>query len=107
MLIHRKDKFMIDSFANYCKSNKKNLFECYKKQSPWKQMFFEECLETMKKYNGKDLKIVSYNTYSFSCGFIGIVDGHLSYIHITREYIRYITNDDISEYAYRQGRKIK
>lgn len=49
----------------------------------------------MHEYNGKALKIIGYNTMTFSVGFLGTVDGRAAFIYITKTYDRYIYIDEM------------
>ena len=62
----KKDKSTI---FNYLKSNKFSLMDCYKSASCYKWRVYNSIIEEMKKLNGYNFKIISYNQNIFTCGF--------------------------------------
>ena len=83
-------KTLKNAYANYKQSSNYSLYDCYNSCSYAKEKAFNYCKELCEKYNGKDLKIISYNTFSFSCGFVGLVDNKKVFVYITKDYNRYL-----------------
>ena len=50
------------------------------------------CHSLMNKYNGKDLRILSWNTFIFTVGFYGVYDGKKAFFYITpnNDYCMYL-----------------
>ena len=83
-------KTLKNAYANYQQSNNYTLRDCYVSYSYAKEKVFNYCKELCDKYNGNGLKIISYNTFGFSCGFIGLVDNKKAFVYITKDYNRYL-----------------
>lgn len=63
-----------NQFANaYNRSNLTSISECYNTYSTAKACAERECRRKMYNENGKDFRIISFNTFGFSCGWI-VVD---------------------------------
>lgn len=59
------------AFLNsYYNSNAYTLRECYGSHSYEKERAENDCREMMRKENGEGFRILSYNTFSFTCGWI-------------------------------------
>jgi hypothetical protein len=72
-----------------------NLWQVYGNYSHAKQRAFEYCLELMNKYRGSMGRILTYNTFCFSFGFIGEINGKSAFFYITRDNDRYIYFDEL------------
>lgn len=58
-------------FVNaYNRSKETNLRECYNTYSTAKACAERDCRRMMYNENGKDFRIISFNTFGFSCGWI-------------------------------------
>lgn len=82
--------FMAEKLRAYNESNLYSLSNCYLKASDNKESAYDYCVNLMQKYNGENLRIISYNTFSFSAGFIGEYNGKRAFFYITKDYDRYI-----------------
>ena len=89
-MIHCTKGFMAEKLRQYSQSNLYSLNQCYLKHSNAKNNAFSYCLNLMRKYKGTDLRILSYNTFHFSVGFIGEYEGQKAFFYITPNYDRYI-----------------
>lgn len=66
-----KTEMMMKANINaYNNSTDYTIFHAYNKPSPRKIAIFNECLETMRQFNGYGLKIVRHNCYVFSAAFL-------------------------------------
>ncbi len=83
------------NYKHYLQSSYYNLYDCYNQPSYYKIQALEYCKKLMKKYNGKSLKIIGYNSQTFSVGFVGEIDNKEAFFYITRDYDRYIFIDDL------------
>lgn len=92
-MVQCKRKFMYEKMREYKQSKLYNLYSCYNKVSDSKEIAYEYCLRLMDKYNGTDLRIIGYNTFVFSAGFIGEYEGRKAFFYITADYDRYMYID--------------
>lgn len=86
----RNTKTLRVAYSSYQQSNYYTLRDCYASYSYAKERAFNYCKELCDKYNGNGLKIISYNIFGFSCGFIGIIDNKKVFVYITKDYDRYL-----------------
>lgn len=83
-------KALKEAFKRYQNSSNRNLWQVYKNCSDEKYEAFDYCKRLCEEYNGHDLKIVSFNKYQFTCGFIGEVNGVKAFVYITMNDDRYL-----------------
>lgn len=62
-------------YEQYLKSNNCNLYDCYKCPSEAKLHAESTLRYCCRQLNGKRFRILSYNTYSFTCAFTFEKDG--------------------------------
>lgn len=84
-------KALKEAFRRYQVSNNQNLWQVYGSCSAEKIKAFNYCMKLCNDYNGKNLRIVTYNKFQFTCGFIGEVNGEKAFVYITKDYDRYFT----------------
>lgn len=89
-MIKANTKFMREKYNSYLNSNYQNIFQAYEKPSSKKIAAWKYCQNLCNKYFGKDLKVVSKNTFTFTAGFISDLDGKIYFIYITPKNDRYI-----------------
>lgn len=94
-MTYTKTKQIKNAYEMWKTSNCLTLNDCYKKPSSNKFQAFVYCKSLMKKHNGHDLKITSYNLYHFSVGFIGEIDGKEAFFYITPSDNKYIFLEDL------------
>lgn len=63
----KKGQRFIYAYENSCNYE---LSDCYGRCSWEKQRAEKWCIEQMKKENGDGFKILSFNTFGFSCGWM-------------------------------------
>ena len=56
--------------AEYTNSYNRTIYDCYDKPSQNKVLAYEETRNYMESIGGKAYFILSYNAYTFTCGFI-------------------------------------
>lgn len=94
-MTHTTNKTIKAQYYQHDKSRLYSLNDCYRNASYNKQCAFNRCLELCRKYDGRHLKIISYNTMQFTVGFIGEIDNKTAFFYITRDHDRYIYLDEI------------
>lgn len=62
-------------YEQWLKSNNLNLYDCYKKPSEFKLDVEWRIIQACRKMNGERFRILSYNTYTFTCAFSIEKDG--------------------------------
>lgn len=70
-------------YERYLKSSNCNLYDCYKRPSEEKLDAEHVIIRTCLQLNGKRFRILSYNTYSFTCAFTVEKDGGYYLIYHT------------------------
>ena len=83
-------KTLKSAYARYQQSSNYTLRDCYENYSYAKERAFNYCKELCEKFNGNDLKIISYNTFGFSCGFVGLIENKKVFVYITKDYDRFL-----------------
>lgn len=83
-------KTLKNAYENWQQSSNYTLRDCYSSYSCEKGRAFNYCKELCEKYNGYGLKIISYNIFGFSCGFVGLIDNKKVFVYITKDYDRYL-----------------
>ena len=88
-----------NNISRYNRSTAYSLRDVYGRYSYAKEQAFRYCLDLMNKYNGRDLKIISYNTFRFTAAFIfnDPETGVIQFMFITPNY------DCIVEYEYEEA----
>ena len=81
------------AYFDHKKSAIRSLYGAYKKPSFDKKCVWDKCEEIASKYNGYNLKIISFNTYHFTCGFL--YDDCDRYGNVLDTYFVYITPSQI------------
>ena len=70
MKLNRNTKKAQDIIARFCSSNFYNLEYCYKSCSNAKRNAYEWCKIKCAEMNGWRFRIISFNTMSFTCGWL-------------------------------------
>lgn len=65
--MNKRDLRFIKEYRN---SYNYSIYDCYSKPSENKVLAYEETRNYMESIGGKGYRILSYNTYSFTCGFM-------------------------------------
>lgn len=79
----RNNKMIKSSYLRWKESKYHSIWDAYEKPSIRKEEAWNYCEDLCKKYNGRDLRVISKNIYIFTAGFIGIVDGKEAFVLIT------------------------
>ena len=66
----RKEKIAKANIYSYDNSSMTNLTDAYKKPSKAKYSVWLDCAYDMLKNFGWGLKVISYNTFMFTCGYL-------------------------------------
>ena len=66
----KKEMAMRANIKDYDDSTDYSIYHAYNNPSPRKVSIFDECLETMREYGGRCLKVIRHNSYVFSAGFL-------------------------------------
>ena len=96
-MTHAKTQALKRAYISYLASTYRSLNDCYVNASGEKHTAFDYCLHLENKYNGENLKIISFNTFSFSVGFVGFINDRKAFFYITRDHDRYIYLDEIAK----------
>ena len=59
-----------NAYDRYLASDMDTLYKAYGRISAKKQQAWEDCLVLCREYGGTDLKVITYNTYVFTAGFV-------------------------------------
>lgn len=62
-------------YGQYLKSNNCNLYDCYKRPSDEKLDAEFAIIHSCRQLHGKRFRILSYNSYTFTCAFTVEKDG--------------------------------
>ena len=87
---HCTKSLMNEALSRYIRSNKRTLSDCYGTYSNEKFDALEYCYDLMNIYDGYDLRIIGYNSQTFSVGFIGTISGQKAFFYITKDHDRFI-----------------
>lgn len=68
--MNRNEKTAKANINSYDKSTMTNLTDAYKKPSKAKSSVWFDCRYDMAKNFGWGLKVISYNTFMFTCGYL-------------------------------------
>lgn len=82
--------YMAEKLRQYNRSDLHQLSDCYLNYSTLKLDAYRYCIDLMQKYNGCDLRIIGFNTFHFSVGFIGKINGNKAFFYITAHTEQYI-----------------
>lgn len=88
--MNKKDKEILES---YRRSDKINLYQAYGRFSDAKAEAWEYCERLCKERSGWGLKVISYNRFFFTAGFLFEDDG-AKLMYITH------TDDRVIEYIF-------
>ncbi|MBQ8793937.1 MAG: hypothetical protein IJZ63_04240 [Clostridia bacterium] len=90
-------KIIKDAYRKYLDSSYYDLYDCYSSCSYAKREAMDYCKELANEYLGYNLKIIGFNTSTFSVGFIGQMDGKKIFVYITKNLNRYCFIDTLEE----------
>ena len=84
----RTERAALNHVQQYERSNLYSLNDCYKNCSNHKWAAWEYCKNLRDKYNGVDLKIITYNQMMFTAGFTYADEdtGVVKFMYITKSY---------------------
>lgn len=76
-------------FLEYEKAETKTLYDVYTKPSVAKERAWERVLRLAKTFDGIEIKVVHFNTFSFTAGFMfpDAETGALQFAYITKDNI--------------------
>lgn len=98
-MTHTTSKVIKTAYEQYKKSHLYTLNDCYQNASYNKQRAYNYCRELAHNHDsyivGEPLKIIGYNSQTFSVGFVGIINGKKAFFYITKSYDRYIYFDEL------------
>lgn len=94
-MTHANTQTLRDAYHRYTKSHTYTLEQAYTNHSRAKQYAWDYCRELEHKYNGYNLKIIGFNSQTFSVGFIGKIGDKDAFFYITRDYDRFILIEEI------------
>lgn len=63
------EKIAKNNIKGWRNSDCTELYDAYGKCSKKKRNAWQHCKDLQKEYNGRDLKIISHNSYKFTAGF--------------------------------------
>lgn len=77
-----------DVYQRYTYSDDTQLMDVYGRYSDKKARAYAYCRNLMLKYDGYDFRIISYNTFMFTCGFMfrDPATDELTFAYITPTY---------------------
>ena len=85
-----KNKTMQKAIHNHAMSDTYTLRHAYANFSYNKEKAFNYCVDLCEKYNGYNLKIIGFNTCTFSVGFYFTDEnGKQNFAYITKSYDRF------------------
>jgi len=58
------------AYSSWLNSKTYTLYHVYADPSMNKERAYDYCLEKLRLYNGEDFKIITYNTFIFTVGFV-------------------------------------
>ena len=94
-MTHTTTQNIKNAHTAYEKSTDYNLYHCYNNHSYAKEKAWNYCVEQMIKHNGSGLKVIGYNSMTFSVGFYGEINGKSAFFYITKSYDRFIYLDEL------------
>ena len=77
-----------DNIQSYQNSEYSDLYSAYGRCSKKKRIAWQYCKDLCEKYGGKNLKIISHNSYKFTAGFVYADSrtGELMFMYISPSY---------------------
>ena len=94
-MTHPPTNTLRNAYERYIQSNNYTLEQCYCNHSRAKQNAFDYCRELEYQNHGYNLKIIGFNSQTFSVGFIGEIGNKKAFFYITRDYDRFILLEEI------------
>ena len=97
-MIECRRKLMWEAHERYKKSKATELWDIYLSYSTEKALAYDYCTKIaldLKAYHYDRLKIIGWNSQTFSVGFYGLYDGEVVFVYITKDYDRYIKLSDL------------
>lgn len=90
-------KIMKEKYRQTLSTNVSYLRQCYRAPSYEKERAYFEHAQRMREYGVELFRIISYNTFSFSIGCVGIHpdNGRKIFIYITPTKTRYAYIDEL------------
>ena len=76
-------KRMREALDNYYSAEFTELYQVYHHYSKAKEKAMFYCKMLCAKYNGEDMRIISWNTFMFTVGFFGTINGKKVFFYIT------------------------
>lgn len=94
-MTHTTQKAIKTAYNEYLKSDRYFLTDCYDRMSEAKRNAWRYCEKLFIDYGSGIIKILGFNTFQFSVGFVGWMGDRKAFFYITRDYDRYIYLDEI------------
>lgn len=94
---HAKIREIKHAYQRWMNSSDYSLRDVYKSHSWRKEHAFDYCRTLCRDYDGAELRIISYNSNIFTCGFVGVVDGKKAFVYITPSYDRYAYLEELED----------
>lgn len=94
-MTHCKTKVMRSAYEQFRNTTATNLCDVYEHWSAEKEEAYSYCKELCNKFDAFDYGIISANTYQFTFGFCGFLEGREAFFYITRKHDRYIFLDEL------------
>lgn len=94
-MYHENTKTMRSAAKYYAMCDATSLHDCYTRPSESKHHAFERCKAIANRYDGQGIKILSFNTFRFTVGFYGDINGRKAFFYITPSHDRYIYVDEL------------
>ena len=93
---HANTTQMKNAYHQFLGQYFQSLRDCYDRPSEAKEAAYDYCLDLCNRYNcSYNYTIMGYNTFSFSFGFAGEINGKEAFFYITKSYDRFIYLDEI------------
>lgn len=88
MTVNQQKRTARGNIDRYDNSTNYTLHHAYDRPSYAKERAWKYCLDLMEKFNGYGLKVISYNTFMFTAGFMftDSKTGVLQFMFITPNY---------------------
>lgn len=102
-MVQTKNKQIKQAYRQYLTATAWDIRQVYETCSDNKRTAWATCEHLAKKYGDADgfhsLRIIAYNTFSFSAGFIGTnpQTGDLAFFWVTKDNLRYCNMDILEE----------
>lgn len=95
-MTHTNSTAIRNAYSAYLRSDMTDIYHAYAKPSTAKFNAWLYCHNLMMEADGRCLRVIGYNTCTFSAGFIGTVDGKMAFVWITKTYERYAYLDELN-----------